>query len=659
MKIYYASQSFYPHIGGVSTYLLNLCKEMINKGNEVVEVHLRPSGEENLDEIKGIEVHRVPKEPINKEIMNGYSKFKEIIYKECHYNKNEFIKPANEIRGFSEFNKVNEYFGEEIRELLKQNPADIVHIHDFQLLFTYKYVPRGTPLILTWHIPFIDNMSKELSTFLIKHMNEYDKVIFSSKGYIKAAVKAGFPKEKTELIYPIANTNLFRVLDVDKEKVKEKYKIPKNAKVILCVQRIDSKSGHDQLVRSMPKVLKEVPNAKLVFVGSESLSNKLSKDRAKLAKEIRKLIRKLNLQSSVIFTGNIDYHLLPELYNGVELVALCSKNEGFGLSITEGMACGNPIIGTKVGGIPIQVKNNKNGFLVNVGDIKATAKSIIKILKNEKLRKRMSLKSVEIVGKHFKVEKGIEKHLMLYNDVRKFKDEFHKIEYFHTEDIKGIITDLDRTITDKPAKRQFDPKNFDKDLLKELKNLRIDLFLSTGRNIHYVKKLCNKFKNIWRCIIAENGAILYFPSTKKTITTNTLYMIKAKKIIRNLNLPKTTIGKVITSNRFKDKKIIKEGIGVFADKVSFVRNVDEIMVVPMNVDKGMAVRLAAQYLNIDLDRTIVIGDGENDVDMFLNPGFKIALANAHKKLKDLANQVTEEPSTKGVMEIIKKIKNKF
>ena len=65
MKIYYASQSFYPHIGGVSTYLLNLCKEMVKNGNEVIEVHLRPSGEENQDEIKGVSIFRVPKEPID------------------------------------------------------------------------------------------------------------------------------------------------------------------------------------------------------------------------------------------------------------------------------------------------------------------------------------------------------------------------------------------------------------------------------------------------------------------------------------------------------------------------------------------------------------------------------------------------------------------
>ena len=52
----------------------------------------------------------------------------------------------------------------------------------------------------------------------------------------------------------------------------------------------------------------------------------------------------------------------------------------------------------------------------------------------------------------------------------------------------------------------------------------------------------------------------------------------------------------------------------------------------------------------------MIGDGENDEDMFLNPGFKIALANATKKLKRLANQVTAKPATEGVREVLEKLK---
>lgn len=665
MKIYYASQSFYPHIGGVSTYLLNLAKEMKKNGNEVVEVHLRSAEEDYEDEIRGIEIHRVPREPIDFEIMKGYSLFKETVYKECHYNMKEFDKSPDKIEGFEEYNKVNEYFGEELRELLKQQPADIVHIHDFQLLFTYKYVPRGIPCILTWHIPFIKNMSKYLAKFLIKHLKEYDKVVFSSQDYIEAAVKFGLPREKTELIYPIANTNLFKKMDINKAVVKQKYKIPANSRIILSVQRVDPKSGHEQLIKAMPKIIKEVPNAKLVFVGGDSMSNKFSKSRQVLKQKVLKLIKDLNLESDVIWTGTIDYHVLPELYNSADVIALCSKNEGFGLAITEGMACGKPVVGTKVGGIPIQIKDGENGFLVDVGDIKATARSIVKIIKGdtsifkflrgESLSEKMSKKSLELVDKNFKIENGVERHLMLYNSIKRIKDEFHRIEYLDLSDIRAIVVDLDRTITDKPCKRRFDPADFDSKLLNELKSLNVPLFLATGKSIGFVKDMCKKFK-CWAGVVAENGAVLYFPLTKKTIVINTEHMRKARETIRALKLPRTALGEVIMSVHVNDEVLVKRKLGKLAKNLNFVKNVDEAMVLPTGVDKGLGVRLMMRYLDIDLEKIVLIGDGENDEDMFLNPGFKIALANATKKLKRLANQVTAKPATEGVREVLKKLK---
>ena len=84
MKIFFASQSFYPHIGGVSTYLLNLAKGLMQRGNEVIEVHLRTPNESSEETIKGIKVFRIPKEPLKDELLKGYSNFKERIYKECH-----------------------------------------------------------------------------------------------------------------------------------------------------------------------------------------------------------------------------------------------------------------------------------------------------------------------------------------------------------------------------------------------------------------------------------------------------------------------------------------------------------------------------------------------------------------------------------------------
>jgi len=646
MKICFASQSFYPHIGGVSTYLLNLCKELKKRGNQVVEIHLRTSGASSQEEVEGIEVHRVPKEPLNREMLRLYSKFKEAVYKGCHGYEGVFDKNQIDIEGYDEFTDINEIFGEEVSSILEEMLVDLVHIHDFQLIYLYKYVPRGMPLILTWHIPFIDGMSRYLKDFLVRHMKEYDKIIFSSQDYIEAAVRAGLPREKTELIYPICNTSLFTVKNIDREAVLKKYRIPTDSKIILCVQRVDPKSGHEQLVRAMPDVIKRV-NAKLVFVGGESMSNKLSKDRQILYNNLLELIKNLGLSKHVIFTGNVSYRDLPDLYNAADIVALTSKNEGFGLSVTEAMSCGKAIVGTRVGGIPLQVKNGVNGYLVGVMDIKATAESLVKLLKNDKLREKMGRESVRIVKENFLMAYGIDKHIRLYNDVLKLKNEAMCLKKINLEDVSAFITDFDRTITDKPGELK-------EKTVEALKSLGVPLILVTGRPLKYVKKLRKKYK-IWNGIVAENGAVIYLPKGRKTITISSDYIKKARQLIAESDI-KATLGDVIISCNVKDEEKVKTLLKGILKRLTFVRNVNEFMILPKYVHKGRGVKMLLNYLHIDPEKTVLVGDAENDIDLFRVPGYKVAVANAHRRLKFIANEVTRLPSSEGVIEIINKLK---
>jgi len=645
MKIFFASQSFYPHIGGVSTYLLNLAKGLIQRGNEVVEVHLRPPNESSEEIIKGIRVFRIPKEPLKEDLLKGYSNFKERIYKECH-GEGEFFKKEPLITyGYDEYHQINLSLGRQIEELLEKNPTEIVHIHDFQLLLIYRNTPRGIPVILTWHIPFIDTISKHLKQFLIRHMKEFDRVIFSCEEYAKSAIKAGLPPEKAEVICPISNTNLFKQGEYGYE-LKGKYNISEDYKIILCVQRIDSKSGHLQLIKTMPKILKKFPKVKLMFVGGESLTSKISKERERNEQEVHELIKTLDLQEHIIFTGSVEYEKLPMYYNSADIVALTSKNEGFGLAITEGMACGKPIVGTNVPGIALQVKDGINGFLVEVGDFDKTAQKIVELLKNKKLSERMGKESLRIVKSNFETSKGIDKHHQLYRSLIKEKTDW-RLEKIKLDDISAIITDFDRTITDEPGL-------VDEVVIKELESLNKPLFLVTGRDIKYAKSLYKKYP-IWDCIIAENGSCVYFPTNELVWRFTSEKFEQAKRILKKGKFPANFSYGIISVSKLLETKL-KDALYSIVGYIGFKTNINEIMVLPRGIDKGVSVKLALNYLGIEPKKTIIIGDGENDIDLFTSPGFKVAVSNAAERLKLFADEVTERPSTEGVLEIIEKLR---
>ena len=94
-----------------------------------------------------------------------------------------------------------------------------------------------------------------------------------------------------------------------------------------------------------------------------------------------------------------------------------------------------------------------------------------------------------------------------------------------------------------------------------------------------------------------------------------------------------------------------------AKNLNYVFNVDEMMILPKYVNKGMGVKIALEHLGIDAQETIVVGDAENDIDLFRIPGFNVALANAHPRLKLVADQVTEKSGSLGIKEIVSKLTN--
>jgi len=78
-----------------------------------------------------------------------------------------------------------------------------------------------------------------------------------------------------------------------------------------------------------------------------------------------------------------------QMYADCDLVVLPSRNEGWGLSLMEAMACAKPVVATKVGGIPELVRDGVEGVLVESGDVKGLSDAIVRLLRDPGERARM------------------------------------------------------------------------------------------------------------------------------------------------------------------------------------------------------------------------------------------------------------------------------
>jgi len=119
----------------------------------------------------------------------------------------------------------------------------------------------------------------------------------------------------------------------------------------------------------------------------------------------------------------ISYQQDPEkvarFYQAVDIYVHPSRAEVWGLTITEALACGTPVVASEVGGIPEQVVEGKTGFLVPVGDARAMAGRVLGLLVDEELRLRMGRAAAEDAAQRFGLERMVENYLEFYEDILK------------------------------------------------------------------------------------------------------------------------------------------------------------------------------------------------------------------------------------------------
>ncbi|SNY15313.1 Glycosyltransferase involved in cell wall bisynthesis [Orenia metallireducens] len=134
-----------------------------------------------------------------------------------------------------------------------------------------------------------------------------------------------------------------------------RYKIPKNNKLILTVSRITKLKGYDNKLSILEKLRDRFPHFTWIIVGDGDYLN-----------DFKEKVRESSLSNQVIFVGKIRRDLLKEYYSSVDLFFLLSEyRESFGLVYLEANACGCPVIGNKYGGVKEVIINGVNGYCVN------------------------------------------------------------------------------------------------------------------------------------------------------------------------------------------------------------------------------------------------------------------------------------------------------
>jgi D-inositol-3-phosphate glycosyltransferase len=208
----------------------------------------------------------------------------------------------------------------------------------------------------------------------------------------------GADPAKIEVIPCGVDLQLFHPLPQAEAKAHLDHELPKDHKMVLFVGRIEPLKGIDVLLKAVALVLGEHHELRdgicLCIVGGEPDADPANMNR-EMAR-LHEMRERLGISDVVTFLGKREQQALPYHYSAAEVCVVPSHYESFGMVALEAMACGTPVIASRVGGLTFTVQDGRTGFLVPSDDPEALARKLALLLSDAQLRRDMGLRASEL-----------------------------------------------------------------------------------------------------------------------------------------------------------------------------------------------------------------------------------------------------------------------
>jgi glycosyltransferase involved in cell wall biosynthesis len=378
--------------GGMEIHGKILCEGLVKRGHEVIVIStIHPDGK-NFEESNGIRLHYLDNTVFGSK-REGWKTASLKKFLDLEQVKRfdiicsmSVIIPKELIRNKKKIPMIIISEGTGVMMLLSEIKQTFSHRNEFRKLlkpflsFIYYYI--------FW----------ELS------LKRYNAIIVVSNEVAKSTLKWYFvDKRKVYTVYNGIETSLFFPDQSKRADVRRALVITDDEKILLFFSFVTKQKGLHLLIKAMPDIL-EKNNVKLLVIGEGDY----------LA-EAKQLVDQLGLDSYVVFTGYIPREEAPDYINASDVFVLPTiRQEGMPFSLLEAMACGKPVIASKIGGIPSVIDDGINGFLILPGNISKLIERTNSLLNNKDLADRLADNARQKVIQNFSQEKMIEETIKVF-----------------------------------------------------------------------------------------------------------------------------------------------------------------------------------------------------------------------------------------------------
>lgn len=383
------SHSFFRFKAGeLSHYLNTLAQELVKRGWSISLVLPHAPGLTSAEELGGGRIWR---------FRYFFGRWENLAYTGDmaeRVEKSFFYKIVFLFFGVAFFFKARRMAKKEKPALLHAHwwiPAGLVaYVHSFFSKIPYLVTVHGTDLMLLRKSRFLRNRARKVFGRAAR--------ITVVSNFLKSELAALFPEvEAKTAVVP---------MPIDPEVLKREAKAPIPGRVILCPARLREQKNLGNLIEGFAQTAAQIPTARLLIVGSGPEESTL-----------KSKIRLLGLENRVELRPTLSPPELGRLYQAAEIVALVSKNEGFGLVLVEAFLFQKPVVASRSGGIVDIVTDGENGFLVDPDSPEEIGRALIKLLSDADLREKMGKNGFQTYAEKFSPARLAEKFDQLYSQI--------------------------------------------------------------------------------------------------------------------------------------------------------------------------------------------------------------------------------------------------
>jgi glycosyltransferase involved in cell wall biosynthesis len=169
---------------------------------------------------------------------------------------------------------------------------------------------------------------------------------------------------------------------------------------VVIIAELHPVKQHAHLFAAFEHVLREQPNARLVCIGNGDRRTALEAD-----------IRERGLTDHIHLVGAVPH--AARYLRAADVFVLPSRSEAFGYAVLEAAVAGVPVIASRVGGIPEIIHHEREGLLVQSGDVSALAAALSRLLSDQTLRNRLGEAGL-LRGRVFSVDQMVRQTTRVY-----------------------------------------------------------------------------------------------------------------------------------------------------------------------------------------------------------------------------------------------------